>query len=129
MRISDWSSDGCSSDLAGDGVGGRDGDAEPGRRKEHDRAARLRAEALMGGEAGDLGAHGVDDAPAAQQRPEAHRGLARDHHPEGHVEFAAEQTLRDEIGRASCRDRVCQYVWISVVAVSLKKKTISITSI
>src|SRR3546814_15727196 len=29
----------------------------------------------------------------------------------------------DEIGRASCRDRVCQYVKISVVAVSLKKKT------
>src|SRR3546814_15576625 len=28
-----------------------------------------------------------------------------------------------EIGRASCRDRVCQYVSISEVAVSLKKKT------
>src|SRR3546814_16847062 len=27
-----------------------------------------------------------------------------------------------EIGRASCRERVCQYVYISVVAVSLKKK-------
>src|SRR3546814_11616505 len=27
-----------------------------------------------------------------------------------------------EIGRASCRGRVCQYVYISVVAVSLKKK-------
>src|SRR3546814_12934399 len=27
-----------------------------------------------------------------------------------------------EIGRASCRERVCQYVEISVVAVSLKKK-------
>src|SRR3546814_13528239 len=26
------------------------------------------------------------------------------------------------IGRASCRDRVCQNVYISVVAVSLKKK-------
>src|SRR3546814_19874086 len=26
------------------------------------------------------------------------------------------------IGRASCRERVCQYVEISVVAVSLKKK-------
>src|SRR3546814_13576271 len=26
------------------------------------------------------------------------------------------------IGRASSRERVCQYVWISVVAVSLKKK-------
>src|SRR3546814_15502550 len=30
----------------------------------------------------------------------------------------------DEIGRASCRERVCQYVTISVVAVSLKKKKI-----
>src|SRR3546814_12683681 len=28
-----------------------------------------------------------------------------------------------EIGRASCRERVCQYVLISVVAVSLKKKS------
>src|SRR3546814_19765361 len=28
-----------------------------------------------------------------------------------------------EIGRASCRERVCQYVEIPVVAVSLKKKT------
>src|SRR3546814_16112100 len=27
-----------------------------------------------------------------------------------------------EIGRASCRERGCQYVYISVVAVSLKKK-------
>src|SRR3546814_13758654 len=27
-----------------------------------------------------------------------------------------------EIGRASCRERVCQYVYIPVVAVSLKKK-------
>src|SRR3546814_14577136 len=31
--------------------------------------------------------------------------------------------LPDEIGRASCRERVCQYVSISVVAVTLKKKT------
>src|SRR3546814_14206044 len=29
---------------------------------------------------------------------------------------------RREIGRASCRERVCQYVSISVVAVSLQKK-------
>src|SRR3546814_1804764 len=28
---------------------------------------------------------------------------------------------RQQIGRASCRERVCQYVSISVVAVSLKK--------
>src|SRR3546814_20985555 len=30
--------------------------------------------------------------------------------------------LGDVIGRASCRARVCQYVYISVVAVSLKKQ-------
>src|SRR3546814_20437621 len=30
--------------------------------------------------------------------------------------------LVKQIGRASCRERVCQYVSISVVAVSLKKK-------
>src|SRR3546814_12041531 len=29
---------------------------------------------------------------------------------------------RIKIGRASCRERVCQYVYISVFAVSLKKK-------
>src|SRR3546814_19463451 len=34
---------------------------------------------------------------------------------------AAELPLA-QIGRASCRERVCQYVYISVVAVSLKKK-------
>src|SRR3546814_12297001 len=27
-----------------------------------------------------------------------------------------------EIGRASCRERVCQYGWVSVVAVALKKQ-------
>src|SRR3546814_15927571 len=32
-----------------------------------------------------------------------------------------------EIGRASCRERVCQYVEISVVAVSLKKNPHSAT--
>src|SRR3546814_11224295 len=29
--------------------------------------------------------------------------------------------LRRKLGRASCRERVCQYVYISVVAVALKK--------
>src|SRR3546814_11795627 len=33
-------------------------------------------------------------------------------------------TTTEEIGRASCRERVCQYVYISVVAVSLKKNKI-----
>src|SRR3546814_2478838 len=34
-----------------------------------------------------------------------------------------ERRPQHQIGRASCRERVCQYVSISVVAVSLKKKT------
>src|SRR3546814_18486626 len=33
----------------------------------------------------------------------------------------------DEIGRASCRESVCLYVWISVVAVTLKKQIKKIT--
>src|SRR3546814_1868938 len=35
---------------------------------------------------------------------------------------AARAECRYKIGRASCRERVCQYVEISVVAVALKKK-------
>src|SRR3546814_15830681 len=31
-------------------------------------------------------------------------------------------TIRIQIGRASCRERVCQYVLLSVVAVSIKKQ-------
>src|SRR3546814_18740808 len=34
-----------------------------------------------------------------------------------------------EIGSASCRARVCQYVWIFVVAVSIKKNIIRVTAV
>src|SRR3546814_16114484 len=40
----------------------------------------------------------------------------------GSFKFRAATPRPREIGRASCRERVCQYVSISVVAVSLKKK-------
>src|SRR3546814_15799483 len=33
-----------------------------------------------------------------------------------------------QIGRASCRERVCQYAYLSVVAVSLKNKTNYLTT-
>src|SRR3546814_14127164 len=36
---------------------------------------------------------------------------------------AAVLAASSKIGRASCRERVCQYVWISVGAVYLKKQT------
>src|SRR3546814_20515512 len=38
------------------------------------------------------------------------------------VELRDDNLKLVEIGRASCRERVCQYVWISVVGVSLKTK-------
>src|SRR3546814_16750103 len=79
MRISDWSSDVCSSDLSGRCRDAADGES---RRLRRDRAAPARLAARRGG---------------------------------------------DQIGRASCRERVCQYVQISVVAVSLKKQIHYIT--
>src|SRR3546814_13859575 len=97
MRISDWSSDLCSSDLL------------------HLRDLLLRF--------GDKGAritafqvHLHDDAPLAI--------LAADL-----VQVFGETDLRDlgarnQLGRASCRERVCQYVLIWVVAVALEKKVL-----
>src|SRR3546814_12598285 len=38
------------------------------------------------------------------------------------MKYEIEHMLQNEIGRASCRERVCQYVKNSVVAVTLKKK-------
>src|SRR3546814_6768236 len=70
LRISDWSSDVCSSDL------------------------------------------GI--VPMTQTATLAHPKVIK----------AATSTPRPEIGRASSRERVCQYVWLSVVAVSLKKKLV-----
>src|SRR3546814_20710580 len=93
MRISDWSSDVCSSDLTRDpepsgsatGLGGLAAALHLVPLRHHLRLARLE-----GG-----GGAGVDHG--ALLLPE----LA-------------------EIGRASCRERVCQSVLISVVAVPLK---------
>src|SRR3546814_18681895 len=41
------------------------------------------------------------------------------------MDDSVEVALRRKIGRASCRESVCQYVSISVVAVSLQNKTSS----
>src|SRR3546814_15970686 len=98
MRISDWSSDVCSSDLHPDAKGfpvsdGRDGLGEPqgsGLAIVEHHGCRL----LRGGVGGSAGA--LRHARNLQYRP-------------------------GQIGRASCRERVCQYVLISVVGGSLKK--------
>src|SRR3546814_12301914 len=108
MRISDWSSDVCSSDLP----------------------ARVSAIELL-----CMSASTSDSR--SSRRQEAWRAITLSRHPS----FSFIDRLRArvgasvrrysgcvfacawKIGRASCRERVCQYVSISVVAVSLKKKT------
>src|SRR3546814_11734125 len=89
MRISDWSSDVCSSDLLDHAV-----EAGVGEDRPHAAPAR-----------------------AAQRRGEHRSRLARRQH--------AAIGVVVQIGRASCRARVCQYVEISVDAVSLNTKTIN----
>src|SRR3546814_13549331 len=96
MRISDWSSDVCSSDL-GPGSAGA-------------------AITLLGQKQRCL----RDGPPLGMGRPlragtHARRTSARGNQ----IGF---QVPNPEIGSASCRERVCQYVSIPAVAVSLKKK-------
>src|SRR3546814_11264922 len=51
------------------------------------------------------------------------KALARELGPENiRVNCVTPGLIQTEIGRASCRARVCQYVYISVCAGSLKKK-------
>src|SRR3546814_14831184 len=104
MRISDWSSDVCSSDLGEIGEPGailaaRE-DRRIVRRVERDRILRR---ALLGGVHRDDGILDILEAGQHGALVRGERGLG-------------------PIGRASCRERVCQYVSSSVVAVSLKKK-------
>src|SRR3546814_4124599 len=83
MRISDWSSDVCSSDLA-----------EPARGADYP--------------AGDFAAVGDEDLvehalPLLLSPPRQGEGWVG-------MGFAWPRSAARKIGRASCRDRVCQYV-------------------
>src|SRR3546814_19241106 len=110
MLISDWSSDVFSSDLSRSCKG--TGMAIP--------PAALAAMAQFPAAAHDRGsmfttvAHYTDPI-------EAHlaRGRLLSEGIDAHL---GDEHLAMEIGRASCRERVCPYVSISVVSVSLKKK-------
>src|SRR3546814_11916044 len=93
MRISDWSSDVCSSDLA--------------------KAYCMALETAEGEARAAVAALAVHACVA--NKGDALLGIA--------ARCAARASLlqHKELGRASCRERVCQYLSISVVAVSLKK--------
>src|SRR3546814_16511969 len=90
MRISDWSSDVCSSDLHSFFRDPRDG----GWRIEYHRWER-------------------QDGPGPYR---GHRRIAIQK-----VSYAADGAI-EQIGRASCRERVGPYVELSVVDVSSQKK-------
>src|SRR3546814_13156140 len=106
MRISDWSSDVCSSDLAGSRGGS---DRSRFGSTGNFLALEQRRDALFDAAAFDLRGGRQDDAVAKHPGGEA-------------LDVVGDSIVASAIGRASCRDRVCQYVSISVVARSSKKK-------
>src|SRR3546814_14555798 len=98
MRISDWSSDVCSSDLLAarvslDGAERRPETGEPAA--DHDQVGL-----------------GVPDQRRARLRARGRVEPERAQHGRGQA-----------IGSASCRERLWPYVEIAVVAAPLKKKT------
>src|SRR3546814_15272436 len=100
MRISDWSSDVCSSDLGHDmGIGIPAVWAVERLPQHGKRLARIIAVVMLAAATAGI------DGPALPC-------IAPDNALGARV---------FQIGRASCRGRVCQYVEISVVAVSLKE--------
>src|SRR3546814_11846723 len=107
MRISDWSSDVCSSDLAA-------GVIEVQVRQHHYVDVFMR-QADFGQRIQQYVARLDHAITLAQRRLEERTDAGLEQH------VAAVQILRQQIGRASSRERVCQYVLISVVAVSIKK--------
>src|SRR3546814_19187233 len=100
MRISDWSSDVCSSDLR------VAGEREPAQRHP-----------VARGELTD------EPAPARgdQHRRDGAEGKIAPDRELKRSEAAHQFGGEEKNGRASCRERVCQSVETAVVAVALKK--------
>src|SRR3546814_15937952 len=104
MRISDWSSDVCSSDLL-----------ETGDQPLHE----------PGGAVLVANAEIYNYLELRQALPDVAFATHSDCEPPLHLYRSRGLAFAEKIGRASCRERVCQYVEISVVAESLKKKKTS----
>src|SRR3546814_16195423 len=107
MRISDWSSDVCSSDLRGFSLAPIAGLM---------RAADPSLDVFVSVSHQSAHYNGPTDTWVDGA------GLEPDD-KDGYLQWVREMIAgHEKIGRASCRERECQYVSISVVAVSLKKK-------
>src|SRR3546814_16778667 len=132
MRISDWSSDVCSSDLTRSApavawlcsalcrslwAGGANSRANP---CDADDVSRERprlysfADQIMSSDLRDEERCIQSSTAVAERSILPAEPLA--------VRITTAVELTGKIGRASCRARVCQYVEFAVVAVSLKKK-------
>src|SRR3546814_21189259 len=135
MRISDWSSDVCSSDLRGAKAAGVATiyqhiplvptlsalenillDEGGWRRRRAD--ARARIVALVA----SLGTPFPPDTPVGELPIGARQLVAITQALASGAAIVVMDEPTAEIGRATCRERVCQDVWITVVAVALNKK-------
>src|SRR3546814_14786319 len=101
MRISDWSSDVCSSDL----LGHRRGDARAVAAIEPDGVGQLRRADFASTLARGAMAH---SAICLEQRRAARRRRARLLLTDDGAHMADDNV--DSVGRASCRAEACQYV-------------------
>src|SRR3546814_11333258 len=113
MRISDWSSDVCSSDLQDRAENDRVTHFAAGFIDHAQRMPRLWQLAVFFQTAKDV--LDVHDGIV-------HQFANGDRQPSQCHRFDRHAQPLEQIGKASCRESVCQYVYISVVAVSLTKK-------
>src|SRR3546814_20503530 len=121
MRISDWSSDVCSSDLKETGTNGiaaRDKLST----KLFNYFAQPPAQRSFCSRANEI-AQIVSSTPSAQVVEQAPANLAKLDEPfvdfyESYAKYQAERSEERRVGKECCK-----YVEISVVAVSLKKKS------
>src|SRR3546814_19351470 len=111
MRISDWSSDVCSSDLlaerkmqANQGALVVSDDMRLLDAEHFEKTARVFDNQIVCEP--DLAGGGI--GAALPQRVERHDPEVLGENPK--VSFPGEQIPAKQIGRASCRERVCQYV-------------------
>src|SRR3546814_5411431 len=124
MRISDWISDVCSSDLTGRGFGGRRRPLFVSVRSGAPVSMPGMMETILNIGLGEATLHGfLRMTGNPRQVQDCYRRLIRDYTEvvsgvdaapfDALAEkYAAEEGLahlRDQIGRASCRERVCQY--------------------
>src|SRR3546814_18035917 len=116
MRISDWSSDVCSSDLGGTRQEGRKVRLHRARTHAGAAAAVRGAEGLVQGEVRDVRAPLAGPRDAA---PGVHVGAVAFNLPAEHLhDLPALDHRLLQIGRPSCRERIWQDVYISRVAVT-----------